>query len=196
MITVDEAVKEGMEVVKICAQKFWTSNREAYLKFSHDDCDMVGYLNLTILVKRYLPTVEKRPDFYATIENFKASLYTSCWKACLAHYRLVKAQKRRDAFRPGALVYLNQPIEGGEESSLPVIENEMSEAPVESMDDFVKNTADTLLEEHGCLASRMFLLMAAKGTPQSTLPSSFPRTIKGDRLAELSAIIKKKLKAH
>lgn len=188
MITYEEALSNGIEVVEICATKFWTSNREAYLKFGFDQNDMVGYLNVHILVSRYLKYAEERPDFYAGIANYRASLYTSCWKACLAHYRQLCAKKREAAFRPGAIVYLDQPVSDSSPDT-PTVENDLMFTQHESMDDFIKRTADNLFEKHGCLTSRIFLLLTSKGVTvrylQHLMPDSQP-----NRLTDIMGIIR------
>jgi len=191
MITYEEALSNGMEVVNICATKFWTSNRESYLKFGFDQEDMVGYLNVHILVRRYLQYAEDRPDFYATIENYRASLYVACWKACLAHFRQLNAKKREAAFRPGAMVYLDQPI-GDDSSDTPTVENNLLFSVNESMDDYVKRTADTLFDQHGCLTSRVFILMTSKGTTLRYLQHLVPEP--RDRLQAIMSTIKEHLR--
>ncbi len=192
MITYEQALKDGMEVVNICATKFWMSNREPYLKFSFDLEDMIGYLNVHILVRRYLAYAEERPDFYASIANYRASLYTSCWKACLAHFRQLCAKKREAAFRPGAMVYLDQPI-SEDSADTPTVENDLLFMPHESMDDYIKRTADALLEQHGCLTSRVFVLMTSKGTTLRYLQHLMPES-QADRLALIMKTIKEHLR--
>lgn len=192
MIEYKDALENGMEVVSICATKFWTSNRENYLKFSYDLEDLVSYLNVTILVRRYLHYVEEKPDFYDKMENYRASLYTSCWKACLAHFRQLCAKKREAAFRPGALVYLDQPI-GDDLTDTPTVENELVHQQYESMDDFVKRTADSLFESYGCLTSRIFVLLTSKSVSTRYLQHLLPDGNSG-RLSEIMVNIRTHLK--
>ena len=125
-----------------------------------EEDDLRGYLIETILVPRYLKSARETPEFYESIENYKSSLYVACWKACLAHYRRITAQKRADYFRAGAAVMIDQPDDDG---ALPRYEMHALFKPSASIDMTIKAIADDLHRRGHCMVARLFLCCAILG---------------------------------
>lgn len=142
-----------------------------YTLFGFEQKDLESYVNGTILVPRYLKMARETPDFYPSIDNFKSSLYVASWKACLAHYRRIKAKKRADSFREGAMVQILQEDRNGE---LPMFETEVLHKAGLSADTVIRIMADDLFRRGYDLAARLFLCCALRGYRRKDIERMFP----------------------
>lgn len=104
MINYQEALEVGMAMAKKAAGIFWHQNQWDYRKITVSAEDLQGYLFETVLVPKYLKTVETQPAYYPAISHFKASLYRAYRNALLVHQQAhVKCQKRGDILRASVL---------------------------------------------------------------------------------------------
>lgn len=163
MITEAEALDHGTEVVRLCVLRFFSTNERMYKAAGWDFEDLISYVTSEILVRRFLRSARDTPEYYPAIANYRSSLYRSCWRCCLAHARQFRAEKRRDAYRPGALVHIDQE---GPDGELPQFET-LVLGPEREDRSQVKRMADLILSTLGCQHARAFLFLLA-GKPRAT----------------------------
>jgi len=131
VMTAEQVLKVGMEVVQRACDWFMNTNRAHYAAVGFDDSDILGHLHENIFVKNFLPFFSKHPDYYlngpvpgpdkpkalaawkrahysvirgtkTAEEIFKSSLFVSCRRCCFAHHRAnIRSQKRGDGLRYG-----------------------------------------------------------------------------------------------
>lgn len=104
MISYDQALAEGMAIAEKSASVFFHKNRSDYTRLGFEAKDLEGYVYEEVLVRKYLPNIEKNPGFYKTLGQFKASFYTACRNSLLVHHQAnVKCKKRGDILRSGVV---------------------------------------------------------------------------------------------
>lgn len=117
MISYQEALAAGMAIAEKSASVFFHKNSTDYNRLGFEAKDIEGYLYEHVLVKKYLPNIEKNPGFYENINKFKASFYVACRNAMLVHHQThIKCKKRGDILR-STVVELDAPLLSGQGSS-------------------------------------------------------------------------------
>lgn len=108
-ITYEMAVTLGLWITQKQGQNFYYSNQRKYQAAGFDEEDIVAHLRWYILTLRYLTTVEKNPSFYRDQASYRSSLWVSCRRACLAHFRKhIQSLKRGLALSEGAAIPLDK----------------------------------------------------------------------------------------
>ena len=95
----------GIEIAKTAGSTFFKQNRNAYTSLGFEEQDLISHLYEEVLCKRYLPTVETKPETYATIANFRSSIFVACKNRLLVHHQAqVTSQKRGGILRAGVIM--------------------------------------------------------------------------------------------
>lgn len=148
-MTPEEAIEEGIPIVKKVAFGFFRSNFSAYTRLAMEVGDLEGHLYETVLFGKYLPMVEKDPDYYDTA-SFGRSLYSACRRAMLSHVKKhIESQKRGLILKPGAAVELDKKTPEGlsPEIAKPSDQTLLRQAKIaaDSLDDLTAKRAVLLL---------------------------------------------------
>lgn len=102
MISTKEALDEGMVTATRCADWFHGTNASHLQAVGIDREDLIQHLFHQVLVRKFLPFLEKQPNYYEIstkgkkeVEAYKASVYESCRRSCFALHRgQIRSQKR------------------------------------------------------------------------------------------------------
>lgn len=138
----ERALELGMWITHIVASQFYASNAAVYQRAAIDMEDLRGHLQYYILTARFLKTIEVKPGFY-TEDQYRRSLYTSCKRACFAHFRKhVRSLKRGLALKTGATIPIHEMQTGDEDGVFAQIAGGM----VEGEERFFDQVGNCLLD--------------------------------------------------
>lgn len=144
-ITYQEAVTEGLIIVRKVAEKMYWCNKARYNRAGVEIEDIESYLKEVVLCQTYLPSIERQPELYS-VAAFKASLYTSCKRRALTHLKAWLQTKKR-----GSEVSQGQWVD---------LDNDDCMHQLESQQTYRVGSALALADECSCpIAQRIIVLL-------------------------------------
>lgn len=136
-MTYNEALSHGMEVIRIISSIFYNTNEDNYKTIGYDQKDVEQYLYSTVLINRFLTTIEHNPGYYKNRASYRSSLYTSCRRTLMAHYKM---HFRTQSRMVGNAVCLDEVSHDEDE----FVRNEVPSIYGINMDDLLKKCSDAL----------------------------------------------------